>query len=525
MEKQRYGLGQQDFKILRESEAVYVDKTHFIPELLNQHYYFLSRPRRFGKSLLVSTLQYFFQGRRELFQGLAIDNYDWDWQEYPVIRIDLSEGDFSTEEGLRIRWLEIMAIYETKFGVLPKGESPRARFNNLIFSLFQKFNRQVVILIDEYEKPLLDAIEKPYFDKVVNELSAIYSVFKSNSEYIRFLFLTGITRFGHLNIFSGLNNLKDISLNPAFEAICGITQKEISEYLLPGVDRYSQHREISQDDALKVLKEYYDGYHFSENLEDIYNPYTLLYCLDTLQLLPMWVATGMTSSLLYLIKNRDWDLSQIEDIQADPITLLGVDAEFLAPTTLFYQTGYLTIKSYDKTTGLFRLGIPNQEVRQSLYKAIIPYYVGKDIKLQTENVANLGKFIREGNADEMMRWLQSFFSKIPSEMKMRLREDKPRAEKDFQFVVYMIFSQVCSLSRLHLEYSNSAGRSDMVIETKDCIYIIEFKLGSTAQKALQQIEEKGYALPWQSSGKKVIKIGCTFSARSKGLLQFKIATE
>lgn len=237
----------------------------------------------------------------------------------------------------------------------------------------------------------------------------------------------------------------------------------------------------------------------------------------------MWIATGRTKSLFHLIRNRNWDLTQIEGIKVNASVLLGVEAEFLSPTTLFYQAGYLTIKGYDSESLEYTLGIPNQEVRQSLYEAIIPHYLGKDLELKQGKLSELAQLMRTGKAKEMMLWLQTFFSKVPYETKMRLREDRKQAEKDFQFVTYAIFSQVCDFNRLHLEYSNSAGRSDLVVETKDYIYIMEFKLGSTAKKALEQIEEKGYALPWQVSGKKVFKIGCTFSSRSKGLLQFNIA--
>ena len=526
MTSQRYPLGQQDFKTLRERNFKYVDKTQYIEKLINtSDYYFLSRPRRFGKSLFLSTLYYFFKGRRELFKGLAIECFDWEWAEYPIIRFDLSNGDFSKAFGLEQRLNEILKRCSEEYGVEIEGETPRAKFNSIIWNLKKKFGRDVVILVDEYEKPLLDSMHTDHFESYRSELADFYSVLKDNSPNIRFLFLTGITRFGHLNIFSGLNNITDISINPEFSAICGITQRELVDNFKQGIEELSEYNKWGKERTLMHLKNYYDGYHFSRISEDIYNPYSILSCLTEKELRSMWIATGMTKSLFHLIRNRNWDLTQIDNIKVNASVLLGVEAEFLSPTTLFYQTGYLTIKGYNSDSLEYTLGIPNQEVRQSLYEAIIPHYLGKDLELKQGKLSDLAQLMRTGQAEGMMVWLQTFFSKVSYETKMRLREDKKQAEKDFQFVTYAIFSQVCDFNRLHLEYSNSAGRSDLVVETKDYIYIIEFKLGSTARKALDQIEEKGYALPWLASGKKVFKIGCTFSVRNKGLLQFKIATE
>ena len=519
----KYGLGQQDFKVLRTDGALYIDKTQFIPLLLNQRFYFLSRPRRFGKSLFISTLYSFFKGEKDLFKGLAVESYNWNWEEYPIIRFDFSSGSFSRPDGLQERMFESLEWNESCYGIEAKGVSPRARFHNLIKSLKDKFGKEVVILVDEYEKPLLDAMAHTHFDSYRNELADFYSALKNNTPNIRFLFMTGITRFGHLNIFSGLNKLNDISLDEKYDEICGITEEELIEQMQPGVASLAKKNNWTEEKTLKALKEFFDGYHFSRRLKDIYNPFSLISSFDKEEIRSYWVATGMSGSVLHLIKKRNWDLSNLENIEVPAVKLMGVDADFMEPTTLLYQAGYLTIKGYDPETMLYRLRIPNREVRESLFEVIIPHYLGKEIEADQVTLNSLYKLMRDGRVNEMMKWLQTYFSKVPYTTKLRLKEDKPQAEKDFQFVTYAIFSQVCDFNRLHLEYSNSAGRSDMVIETGDYVYVMEFKLGSTAKKALEQIEEKGYALPWQSSGKKVFKIGCTFSARSKGLLQFKIA--
>ena len=475
MERQIYPLGQQSFKNIREEKKVYVDKTQFIPLLLENRFYFLSRPRRFGKSLFLSTLENFFLGRRNLFEGLAVDSYPWNWEEFPVIRINMGEGSYSKANGLSQHLYEIVEDAESLYDLPPKGSDPRSRLRNIIIKLNAQTGKEVVILIDEYEKPLLDAFDKPHYELYREELADFYSVLKANEERIRFLFITGVTRFGHLNIFSGFNNLNDISLDTRYSSICGITREERDRFLLPGIDNLASDNGWTREDTLQRLKEYFDGYHFSKSLIDIYNPYSLLSSLDKLQILPIWIGTGMSKSALNIIESRNWDLTGIENVKARSFDLLGIDSEFLEPTTLLYQSGYLTIKHYDPQTEIYTLGIPNTEVRQSLYEAIIPKYIGKNLKADSIHLHSLYELMNSGNAEGMMTWLQTFFSKIPPESKLRLREDKPQAEKDFQFVVYMLFSQVCSFNRLHLEYSSASGRSDIVIDTEKYVYIIELR--------------------------------------------------
>ena len=287
-----YPIGEQSFKNIRESGKVYVDKTTFIPTLLRNKFYFLSRPRRFGKSLFLSTLENFFFGRRDLFKGLFIDSYDWDWQKYPVIRFNLGEGSYSEPNGLKQRLGEILEENELKYDIPAEGESPRGRLRNLIIKLNDKFGKEVVVLIDEYEKPLLDSIRKNHFTKYKEMIAEFYSVLKSNEERLKFLFITGVTKFGHLNIFSGFNNLNDISLDDEFTSICGITEEEMLEYLRPGIERFAMTYNLDFEGALGRLKKYYDGYHFSRKLVDIYNPFSLLSCLNASRLTSKWFQSG-----------------------------------------------------------------------------------------------------------------------------------------------------------------------------------------------------------------------------------------
>lgn len=350
MKELLYPIGEQSFKNIREEGKVYIDKTSFIPLLLRNKFYFLSRPRRFGKSLFLSTLENFFLGRKHLFKDLYIYNQDYRWDEYPVIRINLGEGSFSRESGLSERLTEILEEYETHYNISPAGTDPRARFRNLIIRLKDKFDKDVVILIDEYEKPLLDTLDRPHFQRFQDELSDFYSVLKHNEERIKFLFITGVTRFGHLNIFSGFNNLIDISLDDEYSAICGLTQEEIQNCLTQGIHRFSQVNNIEIPDTENLLKKHYDGYHFSRLLVDIYNPFSLLDSLRTSRISSKWFQSDSSRYLLSNLRDNNYDLTDLDGIVANEDTLMGVDASMRDSVTLLYQSGYLTIKSYDPTT-------------------------------------------------------------------------------------------------------------------------------------------------------------------------------
>lgn len=401
MDKQKYGIGKQDFGSLREGAFIYVDKTQFIIDLIEgPGFYFLSRPRRFGKSLFLSTLENFFRGRRELFKELAIDSYPWDWQEFPVIRINLGEGSYFKDFGLEERLNEILDDYETKYAIPTSGGSPRSRFRSLLKSLNRKFDRKVVILIDEYEKPLLDTIDRPHFQRYQDELADFYSVLKNNEENVKLLFITGVTRFGHLNIFSGFNNLKDVSLEEEYSAICGITEDEMLQHLRPGIEKFAKAYNLDYDGAVARLKKYYDGYHFSRELTDIYNPFSLLSCLNASRLTSKWFQSGSSRYLLNQLKSNKYDLSNLEGIKASEDTLSGVDASMKDSVTLLYQSGYLTIKHYDYNTTFYTLGIPNYEVRTALYSVIIPYYLGAKYNNATPEAYGFIEMLKYGNAEE-----------------------------------------------------------------------------------------------------------------------------
>lgn len=510
-----YPLGQQDFKSIREMGALYIDKTQFIPILLKNQFYFLSRPRRFGKSLLLSTLEYFFKGQWDLFKDLYVDSFDWDWTEYPVIRLDLSNGSYSKDWGLEERLAEVCTLMANKYQVEISGRSPRAKFNALIENIVAKYGRKVVILIDEYEKPLLDAYYKDHAQQFKEELHDFYSVLKNNAENIRFLFITGVTKLGHLNIFSGLNNLNDISLDDEFAAICGISAEELESQCREGIEAMARKKGVSFNDALLRLKDFYDGYHFSASLVDIYNPFSLFDCLNSQRFSMNWFLSGSTSFLIDKLKEARYDLTNIEDVYASEAVLKGMDSAMDDPVTLLYQTGHITIKGYDDISQVYWLGLPNREVKSALFSAIIPYYLGKNHKLDNQEILLFVKYLEDGEPSKAMEWLRSVFSSIPYDMKLDY-------EKEFQYVVYSFFALVGLMGNAELEKHTSDGRIDLTLSLKNYVYIFEFKLGDDAEIALNQILQKDYPAQWTADSRKVFLVGVAFPPASRGISSFKI---
>lgn len=373
----RYGIGEQDFKSLRENNCVYIDKTRYIDIICNSapKYYFLGRPRRFGKSLFLSALGYFFEGRRELFKGLFIDSTDWNWEPYPVLRLDLNSDRYSAPGQLDTVLENLFSKWEAKYDVRFRSENPAVRFHNIIERAHETTGRQVVILVDEYDKPLVGNLNNDLeFEHYRDKLSGLYTNFKNSAEHIRLVFLTGVSRFGKLSIFSDLNNLKDITFSNEFSDICGITETELRTYLMDGVERLAQENGISVEEALARMKRNYDGYRFSERGSDIYNPWSLLNCLDEKVVANYWNDTGLPSLIREALRRVDADLEEAFDVYCRADDLKGLDLRNPDPTALMYQTGYLTIKDYLPETREYRLGIPNAEVKKGFFDYLLPYY-------------------------------------------------------------------------------------------------------------------------------------------------------
>ena len=503
---QKYAIGESDFESIIEGGFVYVDKTAFIHRLIeNGKFYFLSRPRRFGKSLLLSTIEYFFRGKKELFENLAIYSLATDWQPYPVIRIDLTQGAFTSEGGLESRLSQILSQYESRYETAGVEYSIFERFGNLIQALHEKFDRKVVVLVDEYDKPILDCfVNEELRDLNNNILRNFYSVLKSEASHLKFVFLTGITRFGHLNIFSGLNNLNDISLDEDYSAICGITEKELSEQLLPGVQMLADKKALSLEETLALLKSRYDGYHFSADAPDVFNPFSLLQALSKRMLGYFWYSSGTPKMLLDIMKK-----SSPEDLEMDGVTctasmLQGVHVNMNDLPVLMYQTGYLTIKSYDDVTELYTLGFPNNEVRKAFSESILLEFSGVTEHQKNGIIQEISTALDDGDVEKLIATVSSFLSGIPFEMKM---------EVNYQLVIYALF-QLLGFDT-EVEHHTSSGSIDILVRTARYIYIIELKINSSAEKAVSQIRNKNYVAPFLNDSRKKFLIGINFSTLTR----------
>lgn len=508
-ERVKYPIGEQDFKMLREAGCVYVDKTGFIEKIISSgsKYYFLARPRRFGKSLFLSTLQYFFDGRRKLFCGLKIDAADWDWKPYPVLHIDLNLERYAEPGKLDNILNNLFNEWEAKFEVSLKAPDLPSRFSNIIAAAHQKTGMPVVILVDEYDKPLVGNLNKDEnFEHYRTQLSALYSNFKSGADHIRLVFLTGVSRFSKLSIFSDLNNLKDITFSDEFADICGITHSELLDYFQAGIETLAYKSELSYEETLQILKRNYDGYRFAKAGSDIYNPWSLLNAMDESEIANYWNQTGLPTIIAESLKNIDADLERTLNTQCMHSTLAGLDLKSPNPLALLYQTGYLTIKDYDKHSQIYTLGIPNNEVKEGLFNTLLPYYVQLKRGFADSVVFDIANDIRLGKPESLMKNLQAYFSGIPYELKMD-------NENNLQNALYILTSLIGIQSTAEL--STSDGRIDLLLENAEFIYIIELKYDGTAESAIRQIEEKRYARKYQTDARKLFKIGVSFSSKTR----------
>ena len=528
MSRSKYPIGIQTFAEIRENGYIYVDKTEFIHELVsNGKYYFLSRPRRFGKSLLISTFESFFRGKRDLFKGLAIDSMDWDWDEYPVFHLDFSGKVYEDLSELDDILSQHLRLWEVEMGYTMEGRAPDDRFKTAIRTAAETSGRKVVILIDEYDQPLVHNIaNQKLLESFRKKLSAFYSVLKNMDAFIQFALITGVSRFSKVSIFSGLNNLKDISLLSKYNAICGITESELSEYFAEGIREMADEEGISTAQLHDNLKSNYDGYHFSKKGDDIYNPFSLLNTFSNLEFGSYWLATGTTSSLLEVLKVNEYPLQELEGCKATENMLNGADIFLSDPIPLFFQTGYLTIKDYDQEFKQYILGFPNREVTEGFNDLVLKTWMR--VNEPATFVSDFVKDVRAGKAEAFMEKIKYFFAGIPYDHAKKDKAGKDdeesgiRGSKEvhYQNVLYVIMKLMGFYT--NTEYRTSDGRIDMVVETKDYVYVMEFKIDSTARAALDQIEDKGYAEPFRITGKKIYKIGANFDTRTRRLSDYII---
>jgi hypothetical protein len=509
-----YPIGIQNFEKIRNDGYVYVDKTALIYELATTgSYYFLSRPRRFGKSLLISTLEAYFSGKKELFTGLAIEKLEQKWTCHPILHLDLNTANYENEDSLKQVLNDCLSFWEKIYGVSPTEVTPELRFKGLVRRAYEKTGERVVILVDEYDKPMLQAIGNDKLqEKYRNTLKAFYSVVKTQDEFIKFGFFTGVTKFGKVSVFSDLNNLTDISMDYRYIDICGITDEELHSYFDEPIGELALRNKMNKEECYAKLKLQYDGYHFDEESEGLYNPFSILNTLAKKKFGNYWFETGTPSFLVYLLKNANYDLNHITEEQVTSDLLGSIDSVSMNPIPIIYQSGYLTIKGYDEEFSLYKLGFPNREVENGFIKYLMPYYTPAKEEQSAFFIADFVKDIRQGNPDGFMERMQTMFADNDYQIAGKM-------ELYFQNAMYVIFKLMGFY--VEVERTTSRGRIDVVLKTKDYIYVMELKLDGSADEALKQIDDKGYAEPFAKDGRTLYKIGVNFSSETRGIKEWK----
>lgn len=516
MQQRLYPIGIQTFSELINKNYLYIDKTAYVYRMTHSgaKYMFLSRPRRFGKSLLVSTLHAYFKGRKELFEGLAIESLEKEWTEYPVLHFDMSLGKHMNGEQLNRYLASQLKDYEDQYKITDNQVDVNLRLTALIKCAYQQTSKGVVVLIDEYDASLLDVMhEEKNLPVLRNIMRNFYSPLKACDPYLRYVFLTGITKFSQLSIFSELNNIENISMDEAYAGICGITQEEILTQMGDDIDLMAKKMKVTRDRALTELKENYDGYHFTWPSPDIYNPFSLLNAMAKGKIDSYWFGSGTPTYLIEMLNKFGVPPSKIGGVEA-------VSAEFDAPTErmtsitpLLYQSGYITIKNYDSEFGIYTLDIPNKEVRIGLMRNLIPSYITNDTLTTTTTVVNLARALSRDDMDGMLRLLQEFLSTVPY-------CDNAHSEGHYQQVFYIIFSLLGYYA--DVEVRTPRGRVDIVLRTRTTLYIIELKLDKSADDAMQQIDLKNYPERFALCGLPVVKVAVCFDNEKKTLGDWKI---
>ena len=503
-----YPVGVQSFQKIREENYLYIDKTQYICQMLETKstYLFLSRPRRFGKSLFVSTLQCYFEGRSELFDGLALGEYEKEWTKYPVLHFDFSGATYKTTEGLLKTIDDKLTYYEDIYGTRPTETMPSLRFGGIIRRAFEKTGHQVVVLIDEYDYPILEKLNEPdMLSEFRDIMQDFYAPLKPLGDYLRFVFLTGINKFSQMSIFSKLNNINNISMLDQYSGICGITEEELQTQLYSDVELLAKSRKMSIDDMFRQLKNNYDGYHFSEYSPDIYNPFSLFMSVNNCKLGSYWFESGTPSYLIAMLDKFNVQPSEIggQWVAVDQFNAPIENMISLIP--LLYHSGYITIKKYDSDIDFFFLDIPNKEVRDGLMKMLLPHYVS-DFNVARKMIADAALAFRCNDIDAALNHLKNYFLKVPYTNDIKY-------EGHYQQMLYVMFD----LMGGHpvIETHTSGGRIDLTLRSKTTIYIIELKINDSAQSALDQINSNNYAAFYAAEGLDIVKIGIHFDTSTR----------
>lgn len=511
----KYPIGIQSFDQLIEDGYVYIDKTDMVYSLVTEgKIYFLSRPRRFGKSLLVSTLKNYFLGRKELFKGLKIDSLEKDWNVYPVFHLDFNGTDYTVRGGLekKIRYYLLSWAEEYSLPERTKELGLGDLFAELIRAAHEQSGRRAVVLIDEYDKPILDVldVDKNLEEEHRNTLKSFYSVFKSADEHLQFVFLTGVTKFSQVSVFSGFNQPFDISMHGKYETLCGISQTELDTVFREPIEEMSGRYECSYDEMRSMLKSHYDGYHFSKNMTDVYNPFSLLNAFATLDISDYWFKSGTPTYLIRLLSYTDENMDEITGRYYSAEEFIDYKATVEQPLPMIYQSGYLTIKDFNMRRNVFLLDYPNNEVKKGFLSLVASNYFNTRENIYSW-IRNAAFQLEDGKIEDFRTGLTSFLAGIP--YIMRRKENERERERYFQYTFYLIM-RLISVYTVYIEKLQSQGRVDCIVETPDYVYIFEFKLDGTASEALRQINEKGYALEYASDKRRIYKIGAVFSSET-----------
>ena len=503
-----YPVGIQTFERIRKENKLYIDKTEYIYRMTHSGgcYFFLSRPRRFGKSLLVSTFDSYFSGKKELFEGLVIETLEQDWTEYPVLHFSMASGKHMEKDQLLRYLLYILKKNEERFGIEGDAIDPNIRLANLIEIAYRKTGKQVVVLIDEYDAPMLDVVhDDDKLEELRNIMRNFYSPLKDSEPMLRFVFLTGITKFSQVSIFSELNNITNVSMDNEYAGICGITKEELLTQMSEDIDMLAEARGLSRDATIAKLKEYYDGYHFSPVSPDVFNPFSLLNCFSKKNFGAYWFASGTPTYLINMMKKYEVLPSDISRVEAD-------ESEFDAPTEnmttlmpLLYQSGYITIKDYDREFNYYTLDVPNKEVKVGLTKALIPSYVTRNTLATTNTARRIAQCLAKQDMEGALQLLKTYLGTVPY-------CNNTRYEGHYQQVLFIIFSLLTDYL-VDVEVHTPNGRVDIVMLSRTNLYLIEVKMNKDAQTAMQQINLNDYRQRFALSGKPVVKVGINFDAK------------
>ena len=512
----KYPIGIQTFSEIRERNYLYIDKTQYLVDFIDKgyKYVFLSRPRRFGKSLFASMIHAYYEGRKDLFEGLAMGEYEKDWVKHPVLHFDMSAAKHMDKDMLERYLADMLTDQEAVFGYKSEKQDPNIRLKDLVVTANRLTGRKVALIIDEYDAPLLDVVhEELNLAALRRAMQNFYSPIKSLDPYLEFVFLTGITKFAQLSIFSELNNLFNISMYDKYSAICGISSEELHTQMLPDVERLAEHLHLSVDETFERLKRKYDGYHFSKNSEDVYNPFSLIKALASGDIGNYWFDSGTPTYIIKLLQKYNVGLRDLTGQDAG-VSDFDVSPENMTTALpLLYQSGYLTIKHYEPMIDLYTLGYPNEEVRTGMVRSLAANYLTPS---EGTNSSFVIKFVKAVIADDMEQALTLMRAYLAG-VSYRLSN---KTERDVQTIFYLVFSLIGSF--IKVEEESAHGRADVVITLPSVVYVMELKFDGSADAALRQIDEKGYLIPYTADGKRLVKVGVNYSSEERTITEWRI---